>query len=133
MELLNARESVLAESLDLRVDDEGEFLMQPCGALQGTRCSVYRFRPTCCRTFECRLLKNLHAGKVTMTQAQAAVQETKRMIAEVNERIGAKVKRGNSPLKERYFAALEKNRSGSSELIIAMQNLEDRIETVFLK
>ena len=53
--------------LGVEVDPERPpLLLQPCTALQGTRCRIYQRRPACCRTFECRLLQRTKRGSVSM-------------------------------------------------------------------
>jgi Fe-S-cluster containining protein len=39
-------------------------LPQPCPAHDGQLCRVYADRPARCRSFECRLLQNAHAGEI---------------------------------------------------------------------
>ena len=66
VELANRDEASALEvmGLDIEDDDEvdGELLLQPCAALKRKRCSIYPYRPNCCRTFECRLLQKVKRG-----------------------------------------------------------------------
>jgi uncharacterized protein len=68
VELSGPRESTPLEALGLEIEDDN-LLIQPCGALKGTRCSIYAHRPKCCRTFECLLLKRVRRGEVSMPAA----------------------------------------------------------------
>lgn len=66
VELAGKREATSMElfGLDIEDTDEGPrgLLLQSCRAMKGTRCSIYAHRPKCCRTFECKLLKDVQRG-----------------------------------------------------------------------
>jgi Fe-S-cluster containining protein len=86
VELAGAAEAAALEAMGLDVEDadggEGALLIQPCAALNGTRCSIYMHRPGCCRTFECRLLQEVKRGNVSVESAQekiAAVLKVRRL------------------------------------------------------
>ncbi len=76
-------ERLEAMGLESEEDDDGWLLVQPCRALEGTRCSVYAHRPECCRTFECRLLQEVRRGTVSVEQAQERIAEAKARIERV--------------------------------------------------
>ena len=78
-------EATRVELLGLRLGDDGgaELLELPCAALDGTRCSIYALRPKCCRTFECGLLGDVRAGRVTEERALVHVAETIEQIGHV--------------------------------------------------
>src|SRR5688572_13713072 len=109
VELRSRREGFMLESFGLNVEDgdDSELLIQPCGALKGTRCSIYQHRPKCCRTFECRLLRDVMEGKRTRVDAGQIIQETRDLITEIKRGIGTSGERRHLPLKERYMEALE--------------------------
>ena len=44
-------------------------LEQPCGALEGTRCTVYDERPESCRRFVCELLDRVTNGELSLEAA----------------------------------------------------------------
>jgi Fe-S-cluster containining protein len=81
VELKGRAEAVAVESLGLEVEEEDgrELLIQPCRALDGTMCSIYRHRPECCRTFECGLLMGLQRGKLQFDDAMAVVTQVKEL------------------------------------------------------
>jgi Fe-S-cluster containining protein len=88
VELAGAREALEAEAMGLEVEESderrgGAVLVQPCAALRGRRCSVYEFRPKCCRTFECGLLQRVKRGWVSLAEAEARVAEVILKIAKV--------------------------------------------------
>jgi Fe-S-cluster containining protein len=124
----------MLESFGLNVEDgdDSELLIQPCGALKGTRCSIYQHRPKCCRTFECRLLRDVMEGKRTRVDAGQIIQETRDLVTEINRGIETSGERRHLPLKERYMEELERSGEGRPELEEAMRKLEDRIELNFL-
>ena len=138
VELRNRAESFVAESFGLEVEDgeDGELLIQPCCALKGTRCSIYQYRPKCCRTFECRLLRDVDQRKRTLAEAHKIIRETKELIAEIVRGCGIQDEHKQLPLKERYFAALEqigeKDSARSGQLNEAMHRLERGIQANFL-
>jgi len=66
---------------------------QPCAALRGKRCGIYAQRPECCRTFECRLLRNVQGGVMSLEAARAVVEETQTKIAQLR-RLAAELERG---------------------------------------
>jgi Fe-S-cluster containining protein len=52
---------------------------QPCAALCGDRsCRVYADRPAQCRAFECGVLKDAKAGRITFAAARQLVGKTRR-------------------------------------------------------
>jgi uncharacterized protein len=52
---------------------------QPCAALCADRsCRVYADRPTQCRVFECGVLKDAKAGRITFVAALQLVRKTRR-------------------------------------------------------
>ena len=68
VELASSAEASALEVMGLDIEDDNQvdarLLLQPCGALKGKRCSIYPYRPDCCRTFECRLLQEVRRGQV---------------------------------------------------------------------
>lgn len=71
---------LVLESLGLEIEDDddrdgAELLIQPCAALRGTRCRVYSQRPECCRTFECRLLRDVRLGHLEPAAAHTRIAE----------------------------------------------------------
>src|SRR6266850_269339 len=77
VELTNRDEASALEVMGLDIEDAddagGGLLLQPCGALKGKRCGIYPYRPDCCRAFECRLLRDVKRGTVSIAQAKEKV------------------------------------------------------------
>ena len=74
VELAGRAEVARLAILGLEVEDDavdGAQLQQPCAALHGRRCEIYAHRPTCCRTFECRLLRDVRRGALGADRAAA--------------------------------------------------------------
>jgi len=143
VELAGRREATRLELLGLEVEDDGDrgrLLIQPCGALRGTRCRIYAQRPSCCRTFECRLLQDARRGAVPVTEARAHISEAQRRIGRVNgllERLGRPA--GGLPLRERCAEALAAHpgrtpgaRRARARLEAAMAAVERLIRRRFL-
>ena len=53
-------------------------LEQPCGALEGTRCTVYEERPESCRRFVCLLLERVMSGALSLNAAIEHVAAARR-------------------------------------------------------
>ncbi len=72
IELQNESEADSVEAMGLEVEDDTEgppVMTTPCRALKDCRCSLYPYRPLACRSFECRLLLEVRAGKVPVEEA----------------------------------------------------------------
>jgi Fe-S-cluster containining protein len=54
--------------------------LQPCSCLHGTLCKIYPNRPVNCRTFECRLLQQAHAGEVSRPAALRTIRKTRALV-----------------------------------------------------
>lgn len=146
VELASRDEASALEVMGLEIEDadedDGELLLQPCGALKGKRCSMYAYRPDCCRTFECCLLQEVKRGAVGVDRAQAKIAEALQRIERVQELV-VQLGAGNErlPLKERCGEALalaeeatadpELNRK-RAELQAAMTAVEHLIQETFL-
>jgi uncharacterized protein len=87
VELAGRAEATRLEVLGLEIDDDdtdGALLLQPCLALEGTRCGIYAHRPECCRTFECRLLQAVRRGAVGVERAGRRIADARRRIRRAN-------------------------------------------------
>ncbi len=143
VELAGRAEATRMEVLGLEVEDDdtdGELMVLPCVALQGTRCGVYTHRPKCCRTFECKLLKDVRRGEVGVERALGHIAEAFRRIGRVRELMVDLGRRGGRlPLKESCAETLaqepstrpEVNRK-RAELESAMAAVEQLIRNTFL-
>jgi uncharacterized protein len=85
VELASQREADGMEALGLLVDETDDdaarpLLVQPCVALKNKRCTVYEFRPQCCRTFECALLQRVKRGLLSITDARKQIAGVMRQI-----------------------------------------------------
>lgn len=56
---------------------------QPCACFDGKFCGIYTERPKRCRTFECGLLKRVHAGGLKTNAALKTIAKTKRQVEKV--------------------------------------------------
>ena len=148
VELTSCDEASALEVIGLDIEDADDdeidsgLLLQPCGALKGKRCSIYPYRPNCCRTFECRLLQEVRRGAVSVERAKGKIAEALKRIQRVKELVVA-LGRVNErlPLKERCVEALalgeyiagepEMNRR-REELEAAMISVERLIQETFL-
>ena len=144
VELTGRREATRLELLGLDVDGDdadAELLALPCGALRGTRCSIYAARPRCCRTFECRLLQEAERGHVAVddalariADAQAQVHRVKTLLAKMEP-----LRRQRLPLAERVADAVARTSASPDDvraraaLESALSRLTHTIRTTFLE
>jgi len=145
VELCTAKEFSRLELLGVTTEegdgDAAGLLLQPCGALKGKRCGIYDVRPNCCRTFECRLLKDVQSGRVKIASARETIAKVTREINQLRELIDDIEDQTELPLKEHYLEALsliaEQRQSAvhtqrGTELRRRMRLLEMKIKTIFL-
>lgn len=141
VELTGRGEATQLEAMGLEVDSDGaESLPLPCAALRGTRCSVYAHRPHVCRTFECRLLKDVRAGDVTVDEALVSITEARAQLAQLHSLLAAMGQRPSKlPLRERIAEALAREpgpdaakQARRDELGMAMEAVEESIRATFL-
>jgi Fe-S-cluster containining protein len=142
VELVGRAEATRLEIMGLEIDDDadGELLLLPCAALQGTRCSVYAHRPKCCRSFECHLLQEARRGAVTVERATEQIAEARKRIGGVKDLL-AQLGQPDArlSLKERCAEALRGEPSAipgvnrkRAELEAAMSSVERLILKTFL-
>lgn len=143
VELAGRAETIRLEVLGLAIEDDESnraLLLQPCGALRGTRCGIYANRPECCRTFECRLLQDVRLGWVSLEHAKERIVEALTRIGRAKALIAAVGRRGRGlPLAESCAETLagdtdakpQMNRK-RAELERAMAAVEKSIWTTFL-
>lgn len=138
VELASRREAASMEALGMAMDEDGDgdVMLLPCVGLKEKRCTVYRHRPKSCRAFECKLLQDAQAGKVTVGRALehigdafARIGRVKTLLSELGDR------KTRLPLRERCNDLLAGD-AGSvqkrTELDTAMSALERLVQQVFL-
>jgi Fe-S-cluster containining protein len=146
VELASGDEASALEVMGLEIEDadedDGGLLVQPCGALQGKRCSIYPHRPDCCRTFACRLLLEAERGMVEVERAKEKIAEALKRIGRVKELV-VQLGTGNErlPLKEHCVEALALSEAAAAgpavkrkraELQAAMTSVERLVQATFL-
>ena len=143
VELAGYREAARLEILGLAVEEgdaPGGLLAQPCAALAGRRCGIYAHRPECCRTFECRLLRDVRRGRVSVERAGTHITEALRLIRRAKVLLVQCGQRDlHVPLAERSAEALAAGARASprvnrqrAELAATMSALGNLIRRVFL-
>lgn len=141
--LRGAAEARRMEDLGLRLDEdsaEGALMLLPCAALRGTRCSVYEYRPRCCRAFECHLLLDAKRGAVSVQAARETIDATRALVATVRALLAQLGdRRTHLPLRERCAELLASDAPGSAivsrrrhELSLAIVELEKSVRASFL-
>jgi Fe-S-cluster containining protein len=147
VELANTDEASALEVMGLEIEDadvkNGALLLQPCRALKGKRCSIYPHRPDCCRTFECRLLREVKRGAAGVEQAKEKIAEALRRVKRVKELAGQLGQEDEQlPLKERCVEALARTEEIAADpamnrkradLQAAMTSAESLLQETFLR
>lgn len=77
--VLDEEEEAAAAALGLEVLKRVFSL--PCTRLEGSRCAIYLQRPKVCGRYRCRLLQDVEAGRVPLTQAMAKVKTATDLLA----------------------------------------------------
>ncbi|MEO8428880.1 MAG: YkgJ family cysteine cluster protein [Verrucomicrobiota bacterium] len=146
VEMASRDEASALEVMGLEVEDDDEdnggLLLQPCGALKGKKCSIYPYRPDCCRTFECRLLQEVKRGAVSIDWAKEKIAEALKRIERFKELVVAFGQANERlPLKERCVEALALSEEVDPDpemhrkrraLEAAMTSVETLIQETFL-
>jgi hypothetical protein len=144
VELAGRAEATTLEAMGLGIDDDDAddaLLPQPCRALRGTRCGIYAHRPGCCRTFECRLLRDVRRGTLGVERAGARIAETLERIHRVRKQV-ARLGRHDRrlPLRESCAEALGRDADAKpeasrrrAELEAAMSAVEESLRRSFLE
>jgi Fe-S-cluster containining protein len=137
VELSGAKEISGLEALGVNIEDgdlsAAALLLQPCSALQSRRCSIYAHRPKCCRTFECRLLKDVQRGAMSCENARQTIAAVTRELRTFRELLGPN--HSDLPLKEQYLEVIDSiaERKKATELMRRMRILEETIKNTFLE
>jgi len=86
----------IREGLDRFHDGSEPCFRLPCGFLEDCRCKVYHLqRPTICGSYECRLLKGYHEGKLSWEATANEIHEIKQMRSRVSSRMQSLLPEGS--------------------------------------
>ena len=77
-----------SRQLNVIQNENGAFFKQPCPCLKGTECSIYESRFETCKGYQCKLLKSLLGGEITLDDSLAVVRNTKQIEADIRESVG---------------------------------------------
>lgn len=132
-----------ALGMELFLKARKQYFNQPCACFDGKWCRIYADRPNRCRTFECRLLQRVRAGKTTSAAALKAIAEARGCADRVRElvrQLGQNDER--MPLNRRYSAIMaqpldlasddDETAERRSELMLAVHRLTRILERDFL-
>ncbi len=78
-------EKLISLGLDLKKRGTTWRFLQPCSALCGRLCTIYRDRPSQCRAFECALVKNVASGRLTAGAALKKIERASRLAERIRE------------------------------------------------
>ena len=82
------RLSALGLVLNTTIGKRTQTFAQPCVSLDGCRCRIYAERPQYCRQFECLLLKEVKAGRITTPTALRIITTARERAALVRSLLG---------------------------------------------
>ena len=115
---------------------------QPCACFDGKWCGIYSERPNRCRTFECRLLKEVQAGRMTAAVALRRIGKARQQVDTVRRLVRELGHTDETvPLNRRYSALIAKpidlaaddqQVERRSELMLAVDKLVKSLERDFL-
>jgi hypothetical protein len=93
----------------LRSDPNHRGFNQPC-PLWKEQCTVYTepHYPRICKKYQCKVLKDLYAEKLTLSEAQSVIQTAKAMIAELEPLLPPSIK---TNFRERLVAEIESGKT----------------------
>jgi Fe-S-cluster containining protein len=83
-------------ALGLKVERRGDGvpgLLQPCMALDGTRCTAYAARPATCRQYECQLFAAYRDAEVSLDDALATIAKARELKREASPKLDAHLTR----------------------------------------
>ena len=152
-------DSTLFADVELRVGDDPQRLAklgltvlqktktklafsQPCACFDGKFCKIYAERPKRCRLFECGLLKQVEAGKMSAGPALEKISEAKALAEKVRGLLHESGQRDEQmALTHRYaevmHAPVDLSVEGAAErrgeLMLAVNDLMQRLERDFLR
>jgi Fe-S-cluster containining protein len=109
VELARVDDPAKMAALGLALHKKGRKLAfaQPCACYDGKWCRAYDSRPDRCRTFECRLLKQVRAGKVTSEKALEVIRRVQSHLRDVRLLLeGLGVPAGQLPLTGAFGEAM---------------------------
>lgn len=93
---LQPEEVDLASKLGLEViqpsrrqtrSDPRPVFRQPCRALDGTTCQIYKDRPQACRVYTCHVLQRMEIGELSQAEAQELVSCARHLIDELRAKM----------------------------------------------
>ncbi len=72
------------EQLDLLHKGDKIKIRQPCSCHVNNRCTIYEHRPSGCRDYECKLLRECKEGKIAEDDALRVIDQLKSALEELN-------------------------------------------------
>jgi uncharacterized protein len=90
VELRDEKEATAMECLGLEIEEEEgrALLIQPCRGLRGRKCGIYAHRPDCCRSFECKVLKDFQSGEISVTKALGTIDHLRGLMKSQDQHAG---------------------------------------------
>lgn len=114
------RERVAALGLDVAPREDRFAFEQPCAYHRDTHCAVYAERPHHCRTYSCKLLDEVDAGRLDESVARDRVAQVREVVDRLRAALGADD--GGRPLWQRVGDLLEDLRRSGDPVVARRQH-----------
>jgi hypothetical protein len=129
-------------SLGLPIQRQGgrSSFVQPCSSFDGSFCRIYADRPSRCRTFECLVLKQVAAGKLSTEKGLGRIRRARRLAKRVRSLLKRVTREPVTlPLTRAYREAMEQplemtgdGANWRGRLMLAMDELMTCLHADFL-
>jgi hypothetical protein len=134
---VTAKDEILASAAGLAVVDEAgkRVFRQPCPKFACGMCSIYEERPTVCRTYSCKLLDFVQAGRASETEAREKIAIAKNLVSAVCSFAPAATPSQRSVLSKRLQASLGqtggREREQAARALLAIGTVEHMLDRWF--
>lgn len=101
----------------------------PCAMLMAGMCSVYAIRPSTCRRYRCKLLRNVDQGEVSEAEARDKIATAKNMARDLRQasavaRNPGERKALTAKLKEGFGECDDEERTERAKLLLRLASFE---------
>jgi Fe-S-cluster containining protein len=79
LETADALPPLEAGGIKIRMAEKGPYFQQPCAAYQHGYCQIYADRPSSCRKYRCKLLKQYESETVSWDEAQERIARVRKL------------------------------------------------------
>jgi hypothetical protein len=134
---VTVEDEILASAAGLALIDEAgkRLFRQPCPKFACGMCTVYDERPTVCRTYSCKLLDDVQAGRLSESEAREKIAITKKLASAIFSFAPAATPAQRSGLSKRLQASLGeisgREREQAARALLSIAALEHMLDRWF--